>query len=788
METPARARTDATVEIGAGLSLEVPVSGAEQSSNFLKQIIERDLAEGTHGGRVVTRFPPEPNGYLHIGHAKAVCIGFGLAQEYGGVCHLRFDDTNPAKEETEYVQAIQRDIRWLGFDWGDKLFFASDCFGRMYALAEGLVQDGKAYVDHLTETQIREHRGSVTEPATPSPHRDRSVAENLDLLRRMKAGEFADGHCVLRAKGDLDHPNMKLRDPLLYRIRHQTHHRTGDDWCIYPMYDYAHPIEDALEDVTHSLCSLEFQDNRAIYDWVVDQTAVTSKPRQYEFARLAITYTMMSKRRLLKLVEQGAVSGWDDPRMPTLSGLRRRGVPPGAIRAFVERVGVAKTNSVVEMALFDHVVRDVLNDQAPRLMGVLDPLPVTVTNWEEGRVDWIDADLWPKDVDREGVRQVPFTGELVIERSDFAQVPPKGWRRLVVGGEVRLRHGYLFTCTDVVLDGDAVVGLQGTVDLESRGGKAPDGRKVKGTIHWVSASEGVTAEVRLIDRLFTVEDPGARADWQDHVNPEGLVVRGAALLEPAVREHTGRVQLERLGYFWPDPEDSADGALVYNRIVELKSSWKTPASVAPAVDDKPVIKREGATEGRRKRVRKAKADVVLTPEQEAALAGFSSVGASDKAARLLVDNDAAGALFSAAVAAGADGAATAKLIANDLAGAADDLGALPFGGGELAELVGLLSSGEISNRIAKQVLTVLVADGGSPVDIIESRGLKAVADAGTLGPMIDGIIAANPGQTAAYRGGNARMLGFFVGQVMRQTQGKADPGVVNALLREKLDS
>jgi len=762
------------------------VSGAEQSSNFLKQIIERDLADGTHGGRVVTRFPPEPNGYLHIGHAKAICIDFGLAQEYGGVCHLRFDDTNPAKEETEYVRAIQRDIRWLGFDWGDKLFFASDFFGRMYQLAEGLVRDGKAYVDHLTEAQIREYRGTVTEPATPSPHRDRTVAENLDLFNRMRAGEFPDGHCVLRAKGDLAHPNMKLRDPLLYRIRHQTHHRTGDDWCIYPMYDYAHPLEDALEHVTHSLCSLEFQDNRAIYDWVVDNTAVESKPRQYEFARLAITYTMMSKRRLLKLVEEGVVSGWDDPRMPTLSGLRRRGVPPQAIRAFVERVGVAKTNSVVEVALFDHVVRDVLNDQAPRLMGVLDPLPVTVTNWEDGRVDWIDADLWPKDVPQSGVRRVPFTRELVIERSDFAQVPPKGWRRLVPGGEVRLRHGYLFTCTDVVSDGDQVIGLQGTVDLDSRGGNAPDGRKVKGAIHWVSASEGVAAQVRLIDRLFTVEDPGARADWQEHVNPEGLVVRGSALLEPAVRQHGGRVQLERLGYFWPDPVDSADGALVYNRIVPLRSSWKAPAKDAPAVEDKPVVKREGATEGRRKRVRKGKADVVLTPEQQAALAGFAAAGASDKAARMLVDNPAAGELFAAAVGAGAAGAATAKLIANDLAGAADDLGGLPFGGAELAELVGLLSSGEISNRIAKQVLQILVANGGSPADIIESRGLKAVVDAGTLGPLIDGIIAANPGQTAAYRGGNQRMLGFFVGQVMRQTQGKADPGVVNGLLREKL--
>ena len=426
------------------------MGGAEQSSNFLKQIIERDLADGSTGGRVVTRFPPEPNGYLHIGHAKAICMDFGLALEYGGTCHLRFDDTNPAKEETEYVDGIQADIRWLGFDWGDKLFFASDFFDDMYRLAEGLISDGLAYVDHLTEAEIREHRGTVTEPAIPSPYRDRSVAENLDLFRRMKAGEFPDGHCVLRARGDLAHSNMKLRDPLLYRIRHEHHHRTGDDWCIYPMYDYAHPLEDALEGVTHSLCSLEFQDNRAIYDWVVDNCAVAARPQQYEFARLAITYTMMSKRRLLKLVQEGAVSGWDDPRMPTLSGLRRRGVPPQAIRAFVERVGVAKTNSVVEMELFEHTLRDVLNDQAPRVMAVLDPLPIEITNWDADRVDWIDADLWPQDVPHTGTRAVPFTRDVVIERSDFAEVPPKGWRRLVPGGEVRLRHGYLLTCTGIV--------------------------------------------------------------------------------------------------------------------------------------------------------------------------------------------------------------------------------------------------------------------------------------------------------------------------------------------------
>ncbi len=765
------------------------VSGADQSSNFLKQIIERDIVEDTHGGRVITRFPPEPNGYLHIGHAKAICINFGLAQTYGGTCHLRFDDTNPAKEDTEYVEAIQRDIRWLGFDWGDKLFFASDSFEDMYQLAEGLVRDGKAYVDHLTEAEIRDYRGTVTEPATPSPHRERPIEENLDLFRRMRAGEFPDGHCVLRARGDLSHANMKMRDPLLYRVRHDHHHRTGDDWCIYPMYDYAHPLEDALEGVTHSLCSLEFQDNRAIYDWVIDHTAVTTRPRQYEFARLALTYTLMSKRRLLKLVEEELVSGWDDPRMPTLSGMRRRGVPPEALRAFVERVGVAKTNSVVEMELLEHTIRDALNDQAPRLMAVLDPLPVEVTNWEADRVDWIDADLWPRDVQREGTRRLPFTRQLLVERSDFAENPPKGWRRLVPGGEVRLRHGYLFTCTGLVRDEEGKLqGLKGTIDPESRGGQAPDGRKVKGTLHWVSATEGLSAQVRLVDRLFNVPDPGGRADWQDHVNPQSLVVMGQAVVEPAVgREDLGpRWQFERLGYFWRDPLDSTAGDLVFNRIVSLKSSWKAPAQEARQVQSTPKVAEGGATEGRRKRVRRGRVEEALTTAQSAEMALYADQGISEKAARMLTLNEAAGSLHRATVEAGAEPLATAKFIANDLVGAVDDLETLLFGGSELAALIGMLQAKTISRRIGKTVLGVMVRAGGTPAKIIAEQGLRAVSDTATLGPIIDRLIADNPGQVAAFQGGNQRVLGFFVGQVMRQTQGQADPAAVNDLLRQKL--
>ncbi len=765
------------------------MSSSEQATNFLKQVIEQDNAAGTYGGRVVTRFPPEPNGYLHIGHAKAICVDFGLAEEYGGVCHLRFDDTNPTKEETEYVEGIQRDIRWLGFDWGDKLFFASDFFEDMYQLAEGLVRDGKAYVDHLTEAEIREYRGTVTEPARPSPDRDRSVEENLALLRGMRAGEFEDGHCVLRAKGDLAHSNMKLRDPLLYRIRHEHHHRTGDDWCIYPMYDYAHPLEDALEDITHSFCTLEFQDNRAIYDWVVDHTAVTTKPRQYEFARLELAYTMMSKRRLLILVQEGVVSGWDDPRMYTLAGLRRRGVPPEAIRAFVERVGVAKTNSVVEMELFEHVLRDHLNASAPRVMAVVDPLPVEVTNWPEDRTDWLDAPSWPHDVPLDETRPVPFSRNLVIERGDFARVPPKGFRRLVPGGEVRLRYGYLFTCTEVLEDADGnVTGLRGTVDLDSRGGAAPDGRKVKGTIHWVSADHGVRAQVRLLEQLFDVPDPAAREDWKAHVDRDSLGVRDGAWVEPSVVSDPveRRYQFERRGYFWRDPEDSSPDALVFNRIVPLKSSWKKPAAVAPDPTPRPEKSPEAGADGRRKRVRKGRSEVELTAEQQERLDRFGGLGISEKAARVLALSDGGAALFEGALAAGGDAVAVAKVIANDLAGAVDDLAEVPFDGAALAKLLGLVEAGTVSSSIGRKVLGVMVDHGGDPEAIIAERGLVAVSDADTLGPMIDALIAANPKQVEAYRGGNARMIGFFVGQVMRQTQGKADPQVVNALLRERL--
>jgi len=546
---------------------------APPPSDFIRDIVAEDLRSGKHR-RVVTRFPPEPNGYLHIGHAKSICLNFGIAQEFGGVCHLRFDDTNPLKEDVEYVDSIQEDIRWLGFDWGDKLFYASDYFERLYELAELLIRDGNAYVDSLSADEIRAYRGTLTEPGRPSPYRDRPAAESLDLFRRMRAGEFADGTHVLRARIDMASPNLNMRDPVLYRIRRASHHRTGDAWCIYPMYDFAHPLSDAIECITHSICTLEFEDHRPLYDWLIEHCRTEAKPHQYEFARLNLNYTVMSKRRLLELVTEGRVAGWDDPRMPTLSGLRRRGVPPAAIRAFSASVGVAKRNSTVDVGMLEHAIRDELNRRSPRVMAVLRPLKVVIENWPAGRVDELDAINNPEDPAM-GTRRVPFAGELWIEQDDFREVPPPKYFRLSPGREVRLRWGYFVTCTGVVKnDRGDVVEVRCTYDPETRGGNAPDGRKVKATIHWVSAAHAVDAEVRLYDRLFAVEEPGGD-DWMAQLNPASLeVLRGCKLEASLAAAAPGsRWQFERMGYFCVDTVDSRPGALVWNRTVTLKDTW-----------------------------------------------------------------------------------------------------------------------------------------------------------------------------------------------------------------------
>jgi glutaminyl-tRNA synthetase len=549
-----------------------------RASHFVRDLIDEDMRTGRFDGRVHTRFPPEPNGYLHIGHAKSICLNFGMAQENGGKCNLRFDDTNPTKEEVEYVESIMRDVRWLGFDWENRLFYASDYFDQLYAWAVQLIQSGDAYVCDLSAEEMRAYRGNLTEPGKDSPYRKRSVAENLDLFERMRAGEFPDGTRTLRAKVDMAAGNLNLRDPVLYRILHASHHRTGDAWCIYPMYDWAHGQCDSIEGITHSICTLEFEDHRPLYDWFIERLGIYH-PQQIEFARLNLSYTVLSKRKLLQLVREGHVSGWDDPRMPTIAGIRRRGYTPEAIREFAERVGVARKESVVDIALLEFCVREDLNRRAPRAMAVLHPLPIVIDNYPEGQVEEMEAVNNPEDPGA-GMRQVPFSRVIYVEREDFMEDPPKQFFRLAPGREVRLRYGYFIKCVGVVKDAQTgeVVELHCTYDPATRGGNAPDGRKVKATLHWVSAAHAVPAEVRQYDRLFTVENPNEEhegKDFKSYLNPRSLAVLTGCWVEPSLAQATpgAHYQFERLGYFCVDLVDSAPGHLVFNRTVPLRDEW-----------------------------------------------------------------------------------------------------------------------------------------------------------------------------------------------------------------------
>jgi glutaminyl-tRNA synthetase len=561
------------VEAAAG----VPAESTPGSSNFIREIIREDLHTNKYGGRVQTRFPPEPNGYLHIGHAKSICLNFGLAAEFGGKTNLRFDDTNPCKEETEYVESIIDNVRWLGFDWEDRLFYASDYFHQLYEWALQLIKAGKAYVCDLSAEEVRQYRGTLTEPGKESPYRNRSVEENLELFERMRSGEFPDGTRTLRAKIDMASPNLNMRDPVMYRILHAEHHRTGDKWCIYPMYDFAHGQSDSVESITHSICTLEFEDHRPLYDWYIEQLGIFH-PQQIEFDRLNLTYTVLSKRKLLTLVQNGHVRGWDDPRMPTLSGIRRRGYTPEAIRNFCAAIGVSKTNGTIELAMLEHYVREDLNRRAPRVMGVLRPLRVVIDNYPEGLVEEMEAVNNPEDATA-GKRRVPFSRVLYIEQDDFREDPPKQYYRLSPGREVRLRYGYLITCTRVVKDQTTgeISEIHCTYDPATRGGNAPDNRKVKSTIHWVSAAHAVDAEVRLYENLFTREDPNVTSDGQDftaNLNPDSLEILAHCKLEPSLKAAPAgsRFQFERLGYFCVDP-DSNPGQLVFNRTVALRDSW-----------------------------------------------------------------------------------------------------------------------------------------------------------------------------------------------------------------------
>lgn len=554
-------------------------SEPDKASNFIRHQIDADLRRGKHAGKVHTRFPPEPNGYLHIGHAKSICLNFGIAEDYeGGLCNLRFDDTNPEKEEAEYTEAIKQDVRWLGFDWRERLFFASDHFARLHALAVRLIEDGKAYVDHLSAAEIRAYRGTLTEPGRPSPYRERGPEENLALFERMKKGEFAEGECLLRAKIDMASANINMRDPAIYRIKKKAHHRTGNDWCIYPLYDYTHCLSDALEGITHSLCTLEFEDHRPLYDWFLDQLPVPCHPQQIEFARLNLSYTVTSKRKLSQLVTEKQVAGWDDPRLPTLIGMRRRGYTPRAIRDFCERVGITKSDTLIDMGVLENCVRADLDRHSRRALAVLNPLKVVIENYPETATEQLEAPYHPNRPEM-GARTLPFSREIYIERDDFMEAPPRKFFRLAPGREVRLRYAYFISCHAVIKDeAGHIVELRCRYDPATRGGNAADGRKVKGTLHWVSAAHAFWAEVRLYDRLFTDPRPDANqpgTDWRDCLNPDSMQVIKGACLEPSLREAEAeeRFQFERLGYFCVDNKDSAPGKPVFNRTVGLRDSW-----------------------------------------------------------------------------------------------------------------------------------------------------------------------------------------------------------------------
>ncbi len=748
------------------------------ASDFIRDLIATDVETKKHGGKVCTRFPPEPNGYLHIGHAKSICLNFGVAKEFGGKCHLRMDDTNPTTEDPEYVEAIARDVRWLGFDWGENLFFASGYYEKLYEIAERLIRLGRAYVCDLDEERMSEYRGTLSEPGKNSPFRDRTASENLDLFRRMRAGEFKEGACVLRAKIDMASPNMKLRDPPIYRIKHAHHYRTGDAWCIYPLYDFAHCLSDSIEGITHSLCTMEFESARELYDWVIAAAEMPWVSRQTEFARLNLTYTVMSKRKLLELVEGKFVKGWDDPRMPTIAGLRRRGYTPEAIREFCARIGIAKNLSTVDLALLEHVLREDLNERSPRVLAVHRPLKVVIDNYPD-QVEELDAR--PQEMPNEGSRRLPFSRELYIDADDFMEAPPKDFYRLAPGREVRLRHAYVIKCERVVKDARGVVTeLRCSYDPQTRGGAAADGRKVAGTIQWVSVSHALEVEVRLYDRLFSTERPGEEGDFKDELNPQSLVTT-KMWVEPSLANATAgeRFQFERLGLFIADP-DSKAGAPVFNRTVPLKDSWAKHTTKSAQGPRKPERAREDERPGAPPR-----APVELSAE---ALALKEAHRLSSDEARVLAAEPMILKLFRDAIAAGADPRPTAKIVCNDVLGEARarKLSQTPFSGRDVASLVKMVVDGAISSKQAKDVLGQMFDAAGSPATIVSALGLRQVTDMGAVEAIVDRVLLANADAALRFRAGNENVLGALVGLAMKESAGSANPKAVSDLLKKKL--
>ena len=749
-----------------------------ESKDFLRVKVEEDLKSGKYK-QIVTRFPPEPNGFPHIGHAKSICINFGIARDYNGHCNLRMDDTDPTKEDTKYVEALKDAVQWLGFDWGDDLYYTSDYFQKLYNYAIELIKMGKAYVDSLNEDEIREFRGTVKEPGKRSKYANRSIEENLDLFEKMKKGEFKDGEHVLRAKIDMSASNMKMRDPLLYRIRHAHHYRAKDEWSIYPMYDFAHCLSDYIEGVTHSICTLEFENNRDIYNWVLDTLNLTPpRPYQHEFARLGINYTVMSKRKLLQLVEENYVNGWDDPRMPTIAGYKRRGYTPESIINFCDQIGIAKANSMVDVSLLEFCIRDDLNTKVPRVMCVLDPIKVIIENYEGD--EEIEASYYPHDVPKEGSRKIPFSKEIFINRDDFSENPIKGYNRLTLDQSVRLRHAYIITCKEIVKDSSGnIVEIIAEYNKNSKSGNDTSGIKVKSAIQWVEAKTAKKIEVRLYDRLFKNETPQGIED----LNPDSLEIIKDALIEPAVINEKAdvRFQFEREGYFYADPIDYSDENPVFNKVVGLKDSWAKKSTN----DNK---KEPAKKQETKKEIIHGEA-AQMTETQKALFDKYANdLKLNKEVSNILARDEELSSFYEDALKNLNSPISLANIIANDVAKELKEKtkDQIKFDASQIAQLVKMIDEESISSKIAKQVFEEMTKTGDNPQKIVEDKGLVQISDPETILPIINEIIEKNPENVEKYRAGNQKLFGFFIGQVIKATNGKANPKVVNELVLKQL--
>lgn len=743
-----------------------------EHKDFLRTIVEKDLKSGKYK-EIITRFPPEPNGFPHIGHAKSIAINFGIARDYNGYCNLRMDDTNPTTEDTRYVEALKDAVEWLGFEWKGEVRYTSDYFDKLYAWAQELIKMEKAYVDSLDEETMREYRGTVTQPGKRSKYAERSVEENLDLLERMKNGEFKDGEHVLRAKIDMAAANMKMRDPLLYRIRHAHHYRAGDKWAIYPMYDFGHCLSDYIEGVTHSICTLEFENNRDIYNWVLDTLKLEPpRPYQHEFARLGINYTVMSKRKLLELVNGNYVNGWDDPRMPTIAGYRRRGYTPESILKFCDSIGIAKANSTVDVAQLEFAIRDDLNTKVPRVMCVLDPLKVTIENYEGS--EELEASYYPEDVPKEGSRKIPFSKTIYIEREDFSENPPKGYFRLTPDQSVRLKHAYIITCKEIIKDAEGnITEIIAEYNPNSKSGQDTSGIKVKSAIQWVDAASAKTVEVRLYDRLYSNETPEGIED----LNPDSLKIIQDALIEPAVitEKPDERFQFERQGYFYADPTDYTDEKPVFNKIVGLKDSWSKKTTTT------------------KEHVKKVQVDGEVTPMTPAEQALFDkytqTLHLNSMVADILARDSDLSSFYEEALQVNNSPVTIANIVANDVARALKEKQGsdqLKFNANQIAQLAKMIDDDTISSKIAKQVFEEMMVSGEDPEKIVETQGLVQISDPAKILPMIEDVIEKNKDNVKKYKAGNTKLLGFFVGQVLKATNGKANPAIVNELVIDAL--